>query len=114
VRTSPPGWRFEPPRLGCADRLASYVERRPVIDGCEYREAVQAVLVEGGVAGNVVPDRARLRVNHRFAPDRSPAEAEAALRALVLPDGLESDGDSFEIVDCAQAAPGLTHPLLRR
>jgi succinyl-diaminopimelate desuccinylase len=102
-------------RLGpVLDRLAAYVERRPVIDGCEYREAVQAVLVEGGVAGNVVPDRARLRVNHRFAPDRSPAEAEAALRALVLPDGLESDGDSFEIVDCAQgAAPGLTHPLLR-
>jgi succinyl-diaminopimelate desuccinylase len=102
-------------RLGpVLDRLAAYVERRPVIDGCEYREAVQAVLVEGGVAGNVVPDRARLRVNHRFAPDRSPADAEAALRALVLPDGLESDGDSFEIVDCAQgAAPGLTHPLLR-
>jgi succinyl-diaminopimelate desuccinylase len=70
--------------------------------------------VEGGVAGNVVPDRARLRVNHRFAPDRSPAEAEAALRALILPDGLESDGDSFEVVDCARgAAPGLTHPLLR-
>ena len=69
-------------RLGpVLDRLAAYVERRPVIDGCEYREAVQAVLVEGGVAGNVVPDRARLRVNHRFAPDRSPAEAEAALRA---------------------------------
>ena len=46
-------------RLGpMLDRLDSYVERRPVIDGCEYREAVQAVLVEGGVAGNVVPDRA--------------------------------------------------------
>ena len=102
-------------RLGpVLDRLASYVERRPVIDGCEYREAVQAVLVEGGVAGNVVPDRARLRVNHRFAPDRSAAEAEEALRALIVPGGLESDGDSFEVVDCASgAAPGLTHPLLR-
>src|SRR5262249_36120026 len=80
----------------------------------EYREAVQAVLVEGGVAGNVVPDRALLRVNHRFAPDRSAAEAEAALRALLLPDGLDAEGDSFAIVDCAPAAPpGLTHPLLR-
>ena len=42
-------------------RLESFEERRPVIDGCEYREAVQAVFVDGGVAGNVVPDRARLR-----------------------------------------------------
>ncbi len=74
-------------RLGpVLTRLADYRERRPVIDGCEYREAVQAVLVEGGVAGNVVPDRARLVVNHRFAPDRSAAEAEAMLRDLVFAD----------------------------
>ena len=46
-------------RLGpVLTRLADYQERRPVIDGCEYREAMQAVFVEGGVAGNVVPDRA--------------------------------------------------------
>lgn len=101
-------------RLGpVLTRLADYRERRPVIDGCEYREAVQAVLVEGGVAGNVVPDRARLVVNHRFAPDRSAAEAEAMLRDLVFADRPE-DGDSFAIIDCApSAAPSLTHPLLR-
>jgi acetylornithine deacetylase/succinyl-diaminopimelate desuccinylase-like protein len=59
--------------LGDLDR---YQERRPVIDGCEYREAVQAVRIEGGVAGNVVPDEVVLLVNHRFAPDRTPAQAE--------------------------------------
>lgn len=102
-------------RLGpVLTRLAEHRERRPVIDGCEYREAVQAVLVEGGVAGNVVPDRARLLVNHRFAPDRSPADAEALLRDLVFAEGVEEDGDSFSIVDWAPpAAPSLTHPLLR-
>ena len=100
-------------RLGpVLDRLAAYVERRPVIDGCEYREAVQAVLVDGGVAGNVVPDRARLRVNHRFAPDRTAAEAAGALRELLMVDPEESD--EFAIVECAPGAPpSLTHPLLR-
>jgi succinyl-diaminopimelate desuccinylase len=101
-------------RLGpVLTRLADYRERRPVIDGCGYREAVQAVLVEGGVAGNVVPDRARLVVNHRFAPDRSAADAEATLRDLLFGEGSE-DGDSFAIIDCAPAAaPSLAHPLLR-
>ncbi len=43
-------------------------ERRPVIDGCEFREALQAVAVTGGVAANVVPDLATVTLNHRFAP----------------------------------------------
>jgi succinyl-diaminopimelate desuccinylase len=96
---------------GVLEVLAAYDERRPIIDGCEYREAVQAVRVEGGVAGNVVPDEVVLAVNHRFAPDRTPAEAEAHLRALFGP-WVEAD-DVVEVVDWADgAAPGLTHPLL--
>jgi succinyl-diaminopimelate desuccinylase len=92
--------------------LDAYEGRRPVLDGCEYREAVQAVAVEGGVAGNVVPDLARLVVNHRFAPDRTAAEAEAWLRSLLAAE--LDDGDRFEVVDVAAgAAPGLDHPLLR-
>ncbi|MGD9793690.1 MAG: succinyl-diaminopimelate desuccinylase [Acidimicrobiia bacterium] len=97
---------------GPLERLAGYHERRPIIDGLEFREAMSAVAVSGGVAGNVVPDSATLTVNHRFAPDRSAAEAEAHMRSVVAP-SLEPD-DRFEIVDCAPAAqPGLTHPLLR-
>ncbi|MEY2450842.1 MAG: succinyl-diaminopimelate desuccinylase [Acidimicrobiaceae bacterium] len=99
-------------RLG---RLLAILEgwegRQPVVDGCEYREAVQAVLVEGGVAGNVVPDRARVVINHRFAPDRDEAAAEAWLRELIAP-ALE-EGDTAEVVDSAAGArPGLDHPLL--
>jgi succinyl-diaminopimelate desuccinylase len=98
-------------RLGpVLDRVAAYRERRPVLDGCEYREALQAVGVEGGVAGNVVPDRARLVLNHRFAPDRSAAEAEAHVLEVVGP--LE-DGDSLTVLDAAGGArPSLDHPLL--
>lgn len=93
------------------DVLAAYTERRPVLDGCEYREAVQAVHIEGGVFGNVVPDRAVLRINHRFAPDRSPEEAVAHVRGLVAP--AMEEGDEFEILDLAHAAPpALGHPLL--
>jgi succinyl-diaminopimelate desuccinylase len=93
-------------------RLDAYAERRPILDGCEFREAMQAVRVEAVGAGNVVPDQVTLTVNHRFAPDRTPAEAEAHCRALLLPD--PEPGDSLEVVDVAVgAAPGLTHPLLR-
>ena len=91
--------------------VAAYAGRRPVLDGCEYAEQLQVVDVSGGVAANVVPDRASILVNHRFAPDRSVDEAEAALHKLLGPH-LESD-DRWELVDVAAGAPpSLGHPLL--
>jgi succinyl-diaminopimelate desuccinylase len=39
-------------------------------------------MVEGGIATNVVPDRATAQVNYRYAPGRSPEEAEARLAEL--------------------------------
>jgi succinyl-diaminopimelate desuccinylase len=91
--------------------LDAYEPRRPVLDGCEFREALQAVFVEGGIAGNVVPDVATVTINHRFAPDLTPAEAQAQVEAVLAPH-LEP-GDEVEVVDVAGAAPpGLAHPLL--
>ncbi len=91
----------------------AWPSREPVIDTCRYREAVQAVHVVGGVAGNVVPDDVTVLINHRFAPDRSAATAEAFLRSLVAP--VLEGGDEFEVVDvCEGALPGLSHPLLRK
>ena len=95
------------------DRVAGFVERRPVIDGCEYREALQAVNVTGGVAGNVVPDRVVLQLNHRFAPDRTADEAFVAVRELLADAVDETVGDSIEVADSSAAAPpSLNHPLL--
>ncbi len=95
------------------DDLERYEARTPTIDGCTYREAVQAVSVEGGVAGNVVPDAAVLRIHHRHAPDRSSAEAEAWLRELLAPH--LDDGDRIVVEDASPAcAPSLVHPLLAR
>jgi succinyl-diaminopimelate desuccinylase len=97
------------------ERVAAFPERRPVLDGCEFREALQAVGVSGGVAGNVVPDRAVVQLNHRFAPDRSAAEAFDAVRSL-LGDAVDLDGgDTMDVVDSSPPAPpSLDHPLLDR
>lgn len=99
-------------RLGALlDHLGSIDHRTPIIDGCEFREAMQAVFVDGGVAGNVVPDAASVTINHRFAPDRTPAEAEAAVRAVVAP--FMEDGDDFVVTDMSPPAkPDLRHPLM--
>jgi len=95
-------------RLGeVLSRVSAYEPRRVTVDGCEFREGLQAVRVEGGVAGNVVPDRAVVWLNHRFAPDRTAEEAMAHVRAVV------GEVDGFELVDVAPpAAPALGHPLL--
>lgn len=97
---------------GMLSRIDGYAPRRPVVEGCEYAEALQAVAVEGGIAHNVVPDSARLRINHRFAPDRTLDEAEAFLRQFLAP-AIE-DGDALEVLHGSPAArPGLDDPLLR-
>lgn len=85
-------------------RLQAYEARRPVIDGLEYHEGLNAVFVSGGVAGNVVPDECVVTVNHRFAPDRSEAEAEAFVREFF-------DGFEVTLTDSAPGAlPGLAVP----
>ncbi|MDQ2678487.1 MAG: succinyl-diaminopimelate desuccinylase [Actinomycetota bacterium] len=85
--------------------------RRPVLLGCEFHESLQVVKVDGGVAGNVVPDLVELEIGHRFAPDRSSDEAEAHVRDLLTP--LLEDGDTLELLDVAPAAfPALEHPCV--
>jgi succinyl-diaminopimelate desuccinylase len=89
---------------GALATLAAYEARTVDIDGCVYREGLQAVRVAGGVSGNVVPDEAVLTVNHRFAPDRDPAAAEAHLREVFA-------GYEVTVTDVAPGAlPGLSAP----
>ena len=99
-------------RLGELLRLVEQAPlRQPILEGLEFREALQAVMVSGGVAANVVPDEASVTLNHRFAPDRSVAEAESFLRSHFAP--VLEEGDSFEVVDAAGGAmPSLNNPLL--
>ncbi|MGA2036034.1 MAG: succinyl-diaminopimelate desuccinylase [Acidimicrobiales bacterium] len=95
--------------------LAEYEPRELLLDGCRYTEQLQGVGVSGGVAGNVVPDRASVTVNFRFAPDRDISAAEAELRRLLAGGLDEAYGDSLEILDAAPGAPpALDHHLLAR
>ncbi|WP_292980245.1 succinyl-diaminopimelate desuccinylase [Mycobacterium sp.] len=97
-------------KLGAVlDRLAAYEARSVDIDGCVYREGLSAVRIDGGVAGNVIPDAASVTVNFRFAPDRS---ADAALRHVhEVFDGLDV---RIEQTDAATGAlPGLSAPAAR-
>mgnify|MGYP000421500893 CR=1 FL=1 len=96
------------------ERARSYVPREPEIDGCRFKESLQAVAVEGFVAYNVVPDRARVVLNHRFAPDRTVREAETAIRELLGDSISEDQGDRFTLLDqSAPAPPSLGHPLIK-
>jgi succinyl-diaminopimelate desuccinylase len=89
------------------DRLNRYEARRPVIDGLEYHEGLNAVRIRGGVAGNVIPDECVVEVNHRFAPDRSEAEAEQFVREFFA-------GFDLEVTDAAPGAlPGLDVPAAK-
>ncbi len=98
---------------GLLTALERYEPRRPVIAGCEFREGLQAVAVDGGIAGNVVPDVATLTINHRFAPDRSIDEANEHVRQFI--EEHIGDEDSAERVDVAGGAwPATDHPLVQR
>lgn len=92
---------------GVLDVLRAYEPRRPIVDGLQYREGLNAVKIEGGIAGNVIPDLCTVFVNYRFAPDRSTDEAEAHLREVFT-------GFELEVTDRAPGArPGLDRPAAK-
>ena len=85
-------------------RLAAYEPQTINVDGLDYRESLNAVKIHGGTAGNVIPDRCVVDINYRFAPDKSPDQAEAHVRELL---------EGFDVVRtdaAAGARPGLNHP----
>ena len=81
--------------------LASYVPEEVEVDGLVYRESLNAVLIKGGIATNVIPDDCVITVNYRFAPSKSGAQAEAHLREVFA-------DVELKVVDLAEGArPGL-------
>ena len=84
--------------------LAAHEPEQPVVDGLTYHEGLNAVAIEGGIAGNVIPDVCTVGVNFRFAPHRSVEQAKQYCRDL-LP------GRDLTFTDQAPGArPGLDLP----
>lgn len=97
------------------ERLSEYRSREVVLDGCKYAEQLQAVLITGGIASNVVPDEVSVTINYRFAPDRDTDGAGRELRRFLAPVIDEGEADSLEIIETvAGAPPSLGQPLLAR
>ncbi|HEY1739080.1 MAG TPA: succinyl-diaminopimelate desuccinylase, partial [Acidimicrobiia bacterium] len=89
------------------ERVAHHVPDNPVVDGLEFREALQVVRVEAGVANNVVPDECTVVVNRRVAPNLTLDAAEAQLRTLL--DG----ADDIEVINGSPpGAPNLSNALV--
>jgi succinyl-diaminopimelate desuccinylase len=79
------------------------------VEGLTFVEVVTATRIEGGIADNVVPDLVRCRLNYRFAPSRTVAEAAGRLRELV--------GDAGELEVTSSSPPGrvaAASPLVQR
>jgi len=77
------------------------------VDGLVFREVLSVTRISGGVAANVIPARVECTLNYRYAPTRSPEEAELRLRELV--------GRDVEVLQNSPAAhSALRSPLVQR
>ncbi len=88
-------------------RLTAYEAETITVDGLDYHEALQAVGITGGIAGNVIPDRCTVTVNYRYAPDKDSAEAFAHVQHVF-------EGFDVTLGDAADGArPGLQLPAAK-
>jgi succinyl-diaminopimelate desuccinylase len=84
------------------DALAQIPAEPHEFDGLRFTQVVSVTQIEGGIADNVIPDRAVAHVNLRYAPGTSPEDAERMLRGWCEPYG------AVEITGNAPSAPVAT------
>jgi succinyl-diaminopimelate desuccinylase len=86
------------------NRLNAYEPQSVEVDGLVYRESLNAVMISGGIATNVIPDSTDVTINYRFAPSKTGEEAAAHLCELF-------DGFEIGMTDLSEGArPGLDRP----
>jgi succinyl-diaminopimelate desuccinylase len=90
-------------------RVLPVEPREATIAGLRFIEVVSATEIHGGIASNVIPSRVACTLNYRYAPDRSPSDAEARLHELA--------GDAGELTILSNSPPARVaadSPLVRR
>lgn len=88
-------------------RVAASAVEEVRLEGLVFREVLNVTTIQGGIANNVIPDLVTCGLNFRYAPNRTPEQAEARLRELVGADG------RLTVVSNAPGAPvALGNPLL--
>src|SRR3954462_15146382 len=84
------------------DALAQVPYEPRDFDGLRFTQVVSVTRIEGGIAGNVIPDRATAQVNFRYAPGTGAGAPGALGRGWWEPYG------SLEIESNAPSAPVAT------
>jgi succinyl-diaminopimelate desuccinylase len=90
--------------------LLEHPGREVIVEGLSFFEVLSVTRLQAGIADNVIPGEAHATVNFRYAPDRSPDEAEAVLREL-LPDDVEVEIASHAPAGRVAAASPLVEAL---
>jgi succinyl-diaminopimelate desuccinylase len=90
-------------------QLADHAPEERAFDGLRFYEVASVTAIAGGVAANVIPDRAEAHVNYRYAPGREPGDAELRLAELC------GDHGALEVTSNSPSAPvALDNPHVRR
>jgi len=71
--------------------------RRVEVAGLEFSEVLSVTQIRGGVADNVVPALVECRLNFRYAPGRTPADAEARLLELAPGARIETNSPAAHV-----------------
>ena len=97
-------WQGDNALYKAAKFLVQLEQREPrevELDGHLFREVMTPTVLHGGGPRNVIPGRADLNVNYRFAPGRTPEKAFEELRELA--------GDDCEVVGTDLSPAGRPH-----
>jgi succinyl-diaminopimelate desuccinylase len=89
--------------------LAAHEPEPHQFDGLEFVEVASVTKISGGIAMNVIPGEATAHVNYRYAPGRTPEEAEARLAELC-----GGHGEVEVLANAPSGAVSVAHPAIRR